>query len=290
MNDLTAEEQLAKDAAKEIKRLRNAGCFDDALAHGIQYTTRYGEHPRVLCSIGEVYKRRRNLPKARECFERTLAINPRDEVALTAIGQTYLEERNLPKARECFERTLTINPRNEVALTAIGQTWLEERNLPKARECFERTLAINPKNEVAHLMLGKTALREGNYPAALKALHGNMKQQFHRPSMRALQRLAAHDIGRVQYQMVLQMASATGQISPSEQADFQMSGDVTPITADVIARIEEEIGQYARSKIFQRDGRVPVPINRDAFHVMHNRPTVPEIQEIADRSASARSR
>jgi Flp pilus assembly protein TadD len=87
--------------------------------------------------------------EALDCYDRALALNPRDEqawynkgVALGALGRTE-------EALDCYDRALALNPRYEqawsnkgVALGALGRT-------EEALDCYDRALALNPRYEQA---------------------------------------------------------------------------------------------------------------------------------------------
>lgn len=89
-------EALSNDADEEVKRLytrpakklRLAGQLREALALLDEGLERFAHHERILCSRGEVFKCLGNTAKARECFEATLKINPRNEVARYMIAKS----------------------------------------------------------------------------------------------------------------------------------------------------------------------------------------------------------
>jgi crooked neck len=91
-------------------------------------------------------KEERNVPRARELFERAAQVAPKSVPILHAWALMEKEERNVPRARELFERATQADPQDAHAWQAWALMEKEERNVPRARELFERAAQADPKN------------------------------------------------------------------------------------------------------------------------------------------------
>jgi tetratricopeptide (TPR) repeat protein len=127
----------------------------------------------TLFDQGTEYFRLRNYIKAKECFERVLAIfekalgkeHPDMVTSLSNLGGAYYELGDYAKAKECLERALAICEKSfgeedldtAVSLNNLGGVYMKLGDHAKAKEYFERVHVIFEKlTGVEHLYTGKS--------------------------------------------------------------------------------------------------------------------------------------
>jgi predicted O-linked N-acetylglucosamine transferase (SPINDLY family) len=99
---------------------------------------------RAHCQRGNELLRRGELQGALECFERALALDPRDAVALTDCGTVLQELRRPEQAIAHYDRALRIAPASAVAYNNRGNALRTLRRYGEALESLEAALRIQP--------------------------------------------------------------------------------------------------------------------------------------------------
>ena len=99
----------------------------------------------------------------------------KDVGMLVLIGQQYHRLRSFDRARECFERAVAVEPTSAHARLSLA-AWLErERKLDAAWECVEACMAVNPRNPQALYFRAFLMHRQGKNSEAESALRELLK-------------------------------------------------------------------------------------------------------------------
>jgi tetratricopeptide (TPR) repeat protein len=133
----------------------------------------------ALNSYGKALADLGNYEKAYEIYERSLQINPHDPIALTSYGKALADSGNYEKAFEIFERSLQINPHDLIALNSYGKALANSENYEKAYEIYERSLQINPHDPIALNSYGKALADSGNYEKAFEIFERSLQINPH---------------------------------------------------------------------------------------------------------------
>lgn len=100
-------------------------------------------------------------------LEEVVAVDADDSLALTSLGVAYfLHAGHVLKARELFERSLAIEPEQELARYFLSQIHMTLGDLDGAAEQCEAILAFQPQALSAHHQLGRIAGARGDAAAA----------------------------------------------------------------------------------------------------------------------------
>jgi tetratricopeptide (TPR) repeat protein len=108
--------------------------------------------------------------KAREQFNRVLALNPANLEAKTKMAMTYLSSGNPMQGITMLREVLQEDPRNELALFNLGMLSVQSGQYERAVERLTELVAINPAHIQGHLLLGIAYMNSGDKKKA--------KQQF----------------------------------------------------------------------------------------------------------------
>lgn len=95
-------------------------------------------------------------------------VRPMNYRGWSSLGVSYDEAGDQQRARECFERAIAIHDRDAGSLLGLGLSCLRTNELDRARWAFERGLEVDPKMVDAAVNLGVIAARLGDHDTAIK--------------------------------------------------------------------------------------------------------------------------
>lgn len=123
--------------------------------------------PMALTTLGTAYFLHAGQPlRAQELFERSLALDPRQESARYFLARIHIALGDLPAARAECERILEFMPESVSALYELARILEAEGDLPGARRHFELALERDPSNVPVLISFGAhLARRQEREPA-----------------------------------------------------------------------------------------------------------------------------
>ncbi len=98
--------------------------------------------------------------KAREMFEKVLAVRPEDKDALYQLGLVFYDQKDFQQAKICFEKVLGLMPDNPGVYDAMGVVYRELGDIEKAKEFFQKSIEIDPQYFRPHVDLGYLSMAE----------------------------------------------------------------------------------------------------------------------------------
>jgi tetratricopeptide (TPR) repeat protein len=113
--------------------------------------------PEAYNNLGVAQKRKGDLVKASESFEKALEIKPDYGAAISNRGWVFAEQQRWSEARRDFEKALAINPADDGALYGLSQALRESRDYSGAQEALGRLISRSP-NFVYWLEWGRIGL------------------------------------------------------------------------------------------------------------------------------------
>ncbi|MBL0104714.1 MAG: tetratricopeptide repeat protein [Bacteroidetes bacterium] len=115
--------------------------------------------------------------KAIECYQKVLAINPKNLDAKTDLGVIYTEATANPmQGIMMLREVIAENPKHLMAQFNLGVLAVKSGQLDKAVGRFETVLTIDPKFDEARMLLARTYLQMNNNTEALRNLQILAKQ------------------------------------------------------------------------------------------------------------------
>ena len=118
--------------------------------------------------------------RARELFERALAIDPDNIEALVLIGDAIGMQRSQGPMRTrddeqhgsepYLERARAIHPEHPLVVRAVGDWHFRYGRSEEAIESYRQAIALNPNDPVAHRHLGRTLFRTERFEEAIEPL------------------------------------------------------------------------------------------------------------------------
>lgn len=109
--------------------------------------------------------------KAIECYEKVIAINPKNLNAKTDLGLCYAEGTGAPmKGIMLLRDVVKENPNHENAQLNLGFLSLKSMQFDKALDRFDKVLAINPSRTEVYIYRSQTYLQMGDTAKAKQSL------------------------------------------------------------------------------------------------------------------------
>jgi tetratricopeptide (TPR) repeat protein len=87
--------------------------------------------------------------------------NPGDVSALAQLGILYGENGLYPESLGQFQKLLAVDKENAMALNNIGNIYFMQERLPEARQAYEASLKIEPEDTGIKVNLCRIKMREG---------------------------------------------------------------------------------------------------------------------------------
>ncbi|MEX0692018.1 MAG: tetratricopeptide repeat protein [Gemmatimonadales bacterium] len=111
---------------------------------------RYDEDPaKWFAQLAEAYRKYQRVEDAIVILNNHLADRPNYVSALIVLGRCHLDLKADPEAQVAFERVLAIDPENIIALKVMGEIAERAGNTDDARTWLTRLLEVDPSNDEA---------------------------------------------------------------------------------------------------------------------------------------------
>lgn len=140
-----AERQRYSEAKPLLRRL-------------IERSPQVSEYHRIL---GQILFEEGDVPGAKDEFIDAIRWDPENQGALVMLGNVYARLRERETAIRFYERALALDADNYIALTNVAANLAEQGDLAGARTRFERAASLAPEYPNVHLGLTLLARREG---------------------------------------------------------------------------------------------------------------------------------
>lgn len=121
----------------------------------------------IFYQIGSTYVQIGNIPKAIHYFERTIKVNPFNDLALYDLGFFYDQENKLKKSIKYYNEYLDIDPFNQYVWFNLGTVYNKIENHEKAIEAYEFAYALNSEFHMSLFNIGNALANAEKYEEAI---------------------------------------------------------------------------------------------------------------------------
>lgn len=133
--------------------------------------------PDVHVLMGDMFLQRRNVPRARQAYERARSLDPRQTAAVLGLIRSDLEEKKFDSARGRATVLLESGADDPVALTVAGATFADSGDYTRAEAAFRKTIEKDPTNLDAYVALGRLYLGQNRLDEARKEYEDLARRQ-----------------------------------------------------------------------------------------------------------------
>jgi tetratricopeptide (TPR) repeat protein/HAMP domain-containing protein len=150
---------------EEGKYLLESGKNEEAYEKIKSYLDSENNFPELLKLTGKLYYNMGDYPRAIECFEDYLNLNPGDNEYLYALSNTYRVFGKLNLAADAGERLYLRDQRNVLNLLNLAAIYLELKVFGRANMMAEKVIRIEPDNEKAMFLQESIQKAKSTYHA-----------------------------------------------------------------------------------------------------------------------------
>jgi Flp pilus assembly protein TadD len=133
------------------------GDFDSAIREYAKVVELRPDSPEAYNNLGVAQKKKGELDRAADSFNRALALKMNYAAALSNRGWVFVEQNKWAQARRDFEQALKINPADDGALYGLSHALREARDYSGAQRALGQLTARSP-NFVYWLEWGRIGL------------------------------------------------------------------------------------------------------------------------------------
>lgn len=83
-------------------------------------------------------------------------------------GNHFLTEGQLTEAIVCYQKSIALNPKNALAYCQLASAFLQNQNIEKALETYQKAIELEPTFAEAHSNLGTALVRQGKQQGELR--------------------------------------------------------------------------------------------------------------------------
>jgi len=131
--------------------------------------------------LGESEMRRGGLAEARDCFKRSLRINPKRSLYYKSMGIVLHLLGRTTESIEILRKALEMGKNDPLTYTLYGVNLMRETKFSEARNAFEKAMEKNPNNPLAMYHLAMTHLKMNHKEKSLNLLNKITKYEFYAP-------------------------------------------------------------------------------------------------------------
>lgn len=135
-NDFILAKYNLADALSNTERL------DESLAIMKSIEKKYQDSSFYFVTLSNIYIQKNNFPEASHVLQRALALDNKNDKALTNLGFIQYQQKEYPLAKANFEKALAINPKQDFALNNLSLIYAHEDNFAEAITLVDKAIAL----------------------------------------------------------------------------------------------------------------------------------------------------
>lgn len=135
--------------------LGSTGDEDAFLEAKINASNSDPKNTNLLFQIGEMYFKRNEYENSIVYFDKLLAINSQDVMALEYVGNAHQSLAKFKNAISTYEKVVTIQPDHKKVICEMATCYRELGQLSKARSIANQALSIDPNYGLAFIVRGE---------------------------------------------------------------------------------------------------------------------------------------
>jgi tetratricopeptide (TPR) repeat protein len=133
-----------------------------------QIATAFPDAARPQVDLGFTYSNGKDEAKARECFQKAIALDPKWVGGYNALVTSYLfvDPKDPKKSEENALKVVELAPSSPGAEIALGDSYRAQNSLEKARDSYSKAIELDPTLSEAYYKKGHANTFLGNFDEA----------------------------------------------------------------------------------------------------------------------------
>ncbi len=212
----------------EFARISEVDAPDDALSHYIVAQSLRPESAFAAGSLGMFYFRANDLERARDAFERAVALDPNNLRARHRLFRTLGLLEHHTAAAELADRTLNEYPDSAIAMTMAAQAFNYKASVDdtldrnKGEELLREAIRADPQLDLAHSALGGLLFIQKRYEEAKAPLEKAVELN---PTLAGAELMLARNLARLtENEAATKHAEAALAVNPRDGEAWQFIG------------------------------------------------------------------
>ena len=194
--------------------------------------------------------------KAIQCFEQSLQLQPNNAITLSRYANVLATTEQYEKAIQYFERSLQLKPDDAITLSMYANLLASTEQYKKATQCFERSLQLQPNNAITLNLYASSLASIEKYVEAIQYFERSL--QIKPNDSRTLSRYANSLAATEQHEKAIQCLEKSLQLNPDDAITLSRYTNVLVATE----QYEKAIQYFERSLQLKPDN--PVTLSRYA--------------------------
>lgn len=144
--------------------------FDRGIETYQKILAQNARNTKILARMGELYYNKGDFDSALDAFRKVTDLEPVSEnarIAFLNIGNILDEAQRFDEAIAAYEKALAINPKDDMALYNLGIAWKHKGRNEKAIESWQAAKRLNPDNPKPHMAMADLFYDSGYLDDAL---------------------------------------------------------------------------------------------------------------------------
>ena len=104
---------------------------------------------KCLAAIGEIHLKNQKTAKATEFFQKSIALNPKDEILAYNVAEIFFASNSNEEAVKYYDIALQIKPKWAEIYLKKGYVYMNMGDFPKAIESLKKFIELDPENPQA---------------------------------------------------------------------------------------------------------------------------------------------
>lgn len=165
------EEEEVANLSKRGYKLLHDGLYDDSIVCFEKILAIQPKNAYALVGIGDAQRKLKNLSLAMKYYEMVLEDNNRNNFALFGMADCYKAMSQYSKAITLWERFHATEPNNITVLTSLADSYRKINDFSHSKKYYEKVLTLDPSNSYALIGLARLYFTEKDYDTSIYYLN-----------------------------------------------------------------------------------------------------------------------
>jgi|WetSurMetagenome_2_1015567.scaffolds.fasta_scaffold00119_1 tetratricopeptide (TPR) repeat protein len=156
---------------KRYVELVTAGGVQESIVKALKGAIAAGEaDAQMYATLGGVYMKSANYPKAIEMYAKALQLDPRNTDALSSLAYCQAKNGNVKDATISYEQVVALNPQDIKQYKMLADLYMKQAKTEQAMKMYKKVLEKDPADYKTAMTVGEYECKIKDYDEAVKYL------------------------------------------------------------------------------------------------------------------------